>query len=751
VALHGQVTTAWYQTDPQTGATVDVLPDGGHGVVDLASFFNGVLLVAVFVGAEAVAGATYGALAATLVDFVAVVSGVWPARLTKGLLQLVANKLLSLPGRAAFFLVLLSLTHLAGVDPPVLPGLWGNSIPIPTPGNLSSNAVALTASAPTGNTTGTAAVPNVAASGQLSAAWSTSSTSAFRLSSLGAASATVRDANGNPVGTGAIGLSAAAPVPASIAGTNQYSVNGTGSLSFYGPAESSLGVGGNWTAYSATVTGNVALTLTTDGLTLNGQALPAGTYTISTSSATLGGSGPSASPNFSGSASLTATGGTINLGAGSGNVIVGGGPLDLTSGATLTGYTGTLAVAAGGGGGTDTVTLNGSAANVLRVSASPAALTADQNTPATFRANVQTSFADTYNLTAKAPPGWAVSIDNSQNVTVTPAPGLQGGTCAVQLIAQSKTNPDLVAQTAVNVTVTPTQPGTTLSVVPDPLLTVPFTGSQSTTAQTSPLNAAQLPTAFQAVIHNNGPAPVTENLTFPSVPSGFTILSSGTSVTIPAGQTGIVGVYLQPTGTQTPAVGTPASFTVTATNASNPADVHTANEPFTIPAVAGVTLASNPVQVNAAPGVPGAATLTAANVGNVPENLAVDASASPGLTVTGLGPVSPAVGQSTTEALTLTPAAGTPLNSSLAATILAAPPLPQDAVAVLQVAPNPAAVEPGQHPDVSATCSPASASRGRRWPPIRSRTPAGPSSSPRRRCRSTSRRWPRLARWTSAR
>src|SRR5262249_5140047 len=158
--------------------------------------------------------------------------------------------------------------------------------------------------------------------------------------------------------------------------------------------------------------------------------------------------------------------------------------------------------------------------------------------------------------TAKAPPGWKVAIDNSQNVTVTPAPGLQGGTCAVQLVAQSTTNHDLVAQTTVNVTVTPTQPGITLSVVPDPLLTVPF-------------NGAQVPTAFQAVIHNNGPAADTYNLTFSNVPSGFTLLDSGTTVTVPAGQTGIVGVYLQPTSGPLPAPGTPLSFTVTAAIANN--------------------------------------------------------------------------------------------------------------------------------------------------------------------------------------
>ena len=244
---------------------------------------------------------------------------------------------------------------------------------------------------------------------------------------------------------------------------------------------------------------------------------------------------------------------------------------------------GSIAVAAGGGNNTDSVTLNGNAANVLTVSATPDTLTTDQNTPVTFQANVNTSFADTYNLTAQAPPGWTVTIDNNGNVTATPAPGLQGGTYPIQIIAQSSTDPNLVAQTTVDVTITPTQPGMTFAVNPDPVFTVPFDG-------------AQVPTAFRAVIHNTGPAADTYNLSFANVPSGFTLVSSATSVTVPAGQTGIVGIYLIPiAGSVLPAPGTPLSFQVTATSTSNPAITQTVTESFTMPAIDAVTIASNPV------------------------------------------------------------------------------------------------------------------------------------------------------------
>ena len=56
----------------------------------------------------------------------------------------------------------------------------------------------------------------------------------------------------------------------------------------------------------------------------------------------------------------------------------------------------------------------------------------------------------------------------------------------------------------------------------------------------------------------------------------------------------------------------------------------------------------------------------------MPENnIALTATLPSGLTLTGLAPVSLAVGQSTTETITLTPDASTPLNSTLDATITA--------------------------------------------------------------------------------
>jgi hypothetical protein len=155
-------------------------------------------------------------------------------------------------------------------------------------------------------------------------------------------------------------------------------VAGQGDLSIYGPANSRLGIGADWSNYTATVTGTVSIALTTNALTLNGQTLPAGTYTITTGSATLTGSGATSSANFAGSVTINASSGTINLGPGTGTVSVGGRPLDSAHEATLDGYSGTISVSANGDG-TDSVNLNGSAGNVLQVTVPQSAFTTDSH------------------------------------------------------------------------------------------------------------------------------------------------------------------------------------------------------------------------------------------------------------------------------------------------------------------------------------------------------------------------------------
>src|SRR5262249_15621780 len=162
------------------------------------------------------------------------------------------------------------------------------------------------------------------------ATWSSSATSGFEIASLTASNATVRNSANQVVGTGAAGLTLAAPIPASISGATNYSVTGIGDLSFYGPATNALGVSGSWSNYSATLTGAPGLAINTASLTLNGSSLPADTYTVSAASITVGGSGQSTTPSFAASASLTVTSGGVYLGPGSGTFTSAGTPVPTT-------------------------------------------------------------------------------------------------------------------------------------------------------------------------------------------------------------------------------------------------------------------------------------------------------------------------------------------------------------------------------------------------------------------------------------
>ena len=423
---------------------------------------------------------------------------------------------------------------------------------------------------------------------------------------------------------------------------------------------------------------------------LNGTALPAGTYTITANSATLAGSGQTTSPNFTNSVSITATDGTLELGPASGTLNVNSGATSLApnSGVTLDGYSGTIGVS-DNINGTDAVTFSGNATNVLQVSASPAALTTNENTPVAFTANIATSLADTYNITAQAPAGWTVVVSDTGGVTVTPAPGVQGGTYPIQLTVQSSMDPNLVANAVVNVTITPTAPGMTLAVDPNTVITVPY-------------NGAQVPTSFQAVIDNTGPAADTYNLTFPTVPAGFTVLNSDTSATIPAGATGILGIYLQPSGTL-PLPGTAESFSVTATSTTTSSITQTVTETFDMPPVYAVTVTDNPTSLNTTPGAPVQTTLTITNVGNETYDAAVSPTLPSGWTISGGNtPVSLAVGASTSETVTITPPANAPLNSLQNVTLAYGQGAAQNAVSVTAVTPNPSTVEAGTPVDVTA-------------------------------------------------
>ncbi|MFO0806097.1 MAG: transglutaminase domain-containing protein [Gemmataceae bacterium] len=683
VTLDGAAAVAWYEIDPTTGVVIDVSEDGSHNATISATVAEVVTILGVFgllfagyslfpqIGgnfatieyrqsekvAEALMSLNPGSLGdkAAAKNFLA-----YLVKLAKDRVQ--DNWLANLTGYSTGYVnqmnALLGAFDVTHPDPPLPSSLVAVTGPLERT-NRGLEGVIVPADVSGGTASGTVQTATLVASGRITSSWSSNGVGTFLTSLLQAPNSTVVNTATSGIESGSVTLTATTVVPVSITGASSYAVTGTGTQAYYCPAEPSLGVSGNWDHYTANVTGNVTITLTTDKLTLNGQPLPLGTYTITTSSAMLTGSGATSSPNFAGSVSITSTDGTVTLGPGNGSVTLGGSALDIANGATLDGYTGSITVAAGGGGNNpDSVTLNGTTTHVLTVSATPNAVNADQNTSASFQANVHTSLAGNYTLSAEAPPGWTATISDSGVVTVRPAPGTQSGIYSVRVVARSNANADLVAQAIVPVTVAATSPGMNFTVDPDVIFTVPYAG-------------AAVPTAYRANIQNLGPATDSYTLVFSNLPSGFALINSGTSVTVPAGETGVLGVYLQPSGTL-PAPGTPLSFNVTATSTTNPAITQTRTVSFTMPEVHGVILTATPSGFGALPGGSVTSDLVVTAVGNVSEAVRLSGVLSAGLTVPELPTtLTLAPGESQTLPLSLLVADTAALNSMLAARITA--------------------------------------------------------------------------------
>lgn len=668
--VDGKPTIAWYESDPTTGRTIGVTEDGGHQALN--EWQTGLVVVGFI--------ALYVLLVnGTLSTWIFNIQH--PPKFAKPpdgggkptpLLQAVGNSFSFLvsqlkrfssnpdfftQGEANFKNSGMAGVKQNGIDPPLDGLLFGTPTPEDQGSNTETAVVTPAGVAAAGPATGNEQARGVQVSGTLAASWTSRAAVDFNAAGLNAAGATVRDAQGNVVGSGAVALvSGSDAVPVSITGTASVSASGTGYLAFYGLPGPAFGVSGLWDNVSANVTGNLTVTLTTAGLVVGGQTLPAGTYTITTASVSLTGRGTSGSTDLSGPATLQATGATVNLGPGNGSLSVAGNALDTGGGLTLTGYSGSLTVRAGSGGdGTDAVTLSGSATDFLAVSASPASVSAVQSQTLTVPVHLATGAGDTDTLYVQAPAGWIVDIAPDGTLTVTTAAGLQGGTYPIQIVAQSNTDADLVAQTTVNVTITPTQPGAAVSVVPDPLFSVPFQG-------------ALVPSAYQVKIANTGPVAETFDLAASTPSSGFTLLLSRTSVTVPAGQTALVGLYLQPTG-PLPPPGTLVPFTVNVTCTTDASLSASQSPTFTVPAIDAVSI-TGARALSTTPGAPVTETVTLTNVGNVDESsVTLTSTQSPGLAVSGPGPVALAVGHSIIETVTLTPDASTPLSSVLGATL----------------------------------------------------------------------------------
>ena len=545
VLINGRQRVGWYQMNPSTGETIGVMDNGSHDtneevallqiqqiLTNVAAFGFGVL------AGLTVSGTFGGAIKELLISTgVGLIAGE-KAKALAEIAFAIASVVEALkafaeadPTLAFFYAGVIAGLAIGKAnllkDPPAPAVLVSPAGSAPPATNAGAGAETALATLSGGVAVGSIAAPNAEASGTLTATWSSTATNSFQVETATANTATVVASNGAVIGSGAVTLSMATPEAIAVSGQDQYTVAGTGTLAFYGAGQSTLGVGGSWTNYSAALTGNISLTLTVPqgALTLNGQALPAGTYIVTTNLAAITGSGQSSDPSFSGSVSITATTCTLNLGPGSGTLSVGGKPLN-PDGRNDPGRLQRHDYRLG-----QRRRHRFRLAQWQRGQSPPGFDQSHRRSQPTRtrpsrsrRTSRPASPTPTTSQPTPRPAGRSASTAAATSPRL-PAPGLQSGTYPIQIIAQSQTDSNLVAQTTVDVTITPTQPGINFTIASDPIFTVPFDG-------------AQLPTAFRATIQNLGPAADTYNLTFANVPSGFTLQNSGTSVTVPAARQG---------------------------------------------------------------------------------------------------------------------------------------------------------------------------------------------------------------------
>ena len=203
-----------------------------------------------------------------------------------------------------------------------------------------------------------------------------------------------------------------------------------------------------------------------------------------------------------------------------------------------------------------------------------------------------------------------------------------------------------------------TQPGVNTHVIPEPIFTLP-------------VNQNQLTSLHRLHIQNIGPEEATYRITFPDQPAGFSVKSSLPEVTVPPGETGIVGIMLIPEN-GIPNPGTQVPFEVEITDSVN-GITETVTETFVTPDVVGITLKTTPGAAATTPGESVNATLTVTSTGNVPaENIPLTLDVPQGLTVTGNLPATVTLDRDESRSfdLVLTPAAGTE-NETLTATVTA--------------------------------------------------------------------------------
>jgi len=405
-------------------------------------------------------------------------------------------------------------------------------------------------------------------------------------------------------------------------------VGTTGSHTFFAPAVTGLAAGAARDSYSATLTAAqpFALTLHDAIVRMNGNQLYSGDLTaVVHGTADLSGPGLPPLPQFLPGATVQMQNGKVNLGPLEGTVLAGGAPLAAPNGLAVANYSGTINVNQSSPA-RDAATFSGTASFfTLALSSSASAINPTQS--ASITPIIASNFTDDFSLTAEAPSGWKVDIEAGQ-IQARPPTGAPPADYILLVTVRSEMYPRLFVSALHTITVTP-YAGVEMSVDEDLLITIPMGPVLNDQADIPGTHGhivdgrAEVPgAAYTISLTNTSTSAHTFGIAVSGLPVGWTILSNAgqstqTSLTLPAGAVGQIGLYISPTVSSLLPAGSSHVVNVTATAQSDPGLSASDAFAFTMPEVAFPYPEMTPSHQFVVPGDPISFDLTLTNVGNV--------------------------------------------------------------------------------------------------------------------------------------
>jgi uncharacterized membrane protein len=305
---------------------------------------------------------------------------------------------------------------------------------------------------------------------------------------------------------------------------------------------------------------------------------------------------------------------------------------------------------------TITAPANGSGTPAFTLVANPTASSITPGATSAFQAQISSNFADDFTVAVYAPIGWAATTTTAGQISVRPTDGVAPGNYTIQLVAQSKSHPELMATATHTITIL-NQTSAQLSIASEPKITVAM-GAALITAEPNETNdgETEIPgAAYTIVLTNTSGSLRTFDVTVSGPPSDWIIFNAArittASVNLSAGEVARLGLYLSPSNGTLPAPGTSHPINVTATSA--PINVQ-ASSSFNMPSQPFNYMLLDPINLYLPPNSSTPVNLSIQNVGNASGSFTLAAHTLPiSTTIDGL-PASQALAQGASASLPLT-------------------------------------------------------------------------------------------------